>query len=505
MIGPRSCRALAAECAGLTVLGPDPLITGLSADSRQLAPGFLFAALPGVRTSGGHFVQAALAAGAVAILHDGTLTLPPEITQLLHPEPRHALAWLAAAFQGHPSRQMTPIAITGTNGKTSTAAMIEAILHHRGDRVGVIGTTGIRYPGFNLANPLTTPDPIALQAHLRAMADGQCTAVVMEASSHALDQYRTAGITWQVAVFTHLTRDHLDYHGSERAYFESKAALFLRDAPASAVIGIAEPWGQELARRCVGRLPVATFCLADPEDGQASQEPTRAGVQRFYAEQLALSWQESRFLLRTEGETVAISLPGPGRFNVANALAAAAACWQLGVPGTIIAEGLRHFHPAPGRMETLHCGQPFAVVVDYAHTPDALERVLHSARTLTKGRILTVFGCGGERDTGKRPLMGQIAARLSEWSIVTDDNPRAEDPEAIRQAVLRDCRAEAGQVAEIPDRAQAIAHALALAAPDDTVLIAGKGHETVQITAAGVHPFDDRQTARACLAQMGFA
>ncbi|MEO5353982.1 MAG: UDP-N-acetylmuramoyl-L-alanyl-D-glutamate--2,6-diaminopimelate ligase [Magnetococcus sp. XQGC-1] len=504
-----SCRTLAAGCDGLVVHGPDSMITGISADSRHIAPGFLFAALPvlrteGAHTAGEHFVPAALAAGAVAILHDGRLTsLPDHITQLIHPEPRYALAMLTAAFYGHPSRQMTMLAITGTNGKTSTAAMIEAILSHLpGQRVGVIGTTGVRHPGFSLPSPLTTPDPVALHTHLRAMADNRCTAVVMEVSSHALDQHRATGIAWQVAIFTHLTRDHLDYHGTEEHYFASKAALFLRDAPASAVIGVDDAWGQELARRCAERMPMYTFRMHCPGMGTTTQAPS--GLFSFCPDAIELSWQGSRFLLRTPDGPLEIFLPGPGRFNVANAMAAAAACWQLGIPGEEIAAGLRQFSPAPGRMESIQAGQPFAVVVDYAHTPDALARLLHSTRALTKGRIITVFGCGGDRDAGKRPLMGAVAARLGELTIVTDDNPRSEPPSAIRQAVLTGCREESGQAEEVADRAQAIAYALSLAQPGDAVVIAGKGHETVQITAAGTHPFDDRQVARESLARMGF-
>lgn len=508
MIAPSSCQSLAACCAGLVMRGPDSVITGASADSRQILPGSLFAALPGTSTSGTHYVQAALAAGAVAVLHDGTLDLPVEVTQLIHPKPRYALALLAAALYGHPARQIKNlVAITGTNGKTSTAAMIEAILSHQpGERVGVVGTTGIRHPGFQIANPLTTPDPITLHKQLRAMADNRCTTVVMEVSSHALDQYRTAGLPWQVAVFTHLTRDHLDYHKTEQAYFDSKAALFLRDAPAKAVIGIEEPWGQSLAQRCAERMPVATFRMTAPTTGEAKPEGagSSATVYPFYADRIQLSWQASRFLLHTPEEILAIDLPGAGLFNVANALAAGATCWHLGLPGSAIVAGLRQFRPAPGRMETILAGQPFAVVVDYAHTPDALERLLRTTRTLTKGRIITVFGCGGDRDTGKRSLMGRVAARLGAWTIVTDDNPRSEDPQAIRQAILQGCRQESGQVEEVPDRAQAIARAVALARPDDALLIAGKGHETVQITAHGSQPFDDIKTARHCLAERGW-
>lgn len=510
---------LAAHCAGLVMSGPEQRVTGLTADSRQVRPGFIFAALSGSRTSGHHFVQAALHAGASAILHDGTLSLAAEVTQLRHRQPRQALAYLAAAFHGHPAREMTMIAITGTNGKTSTAAMIEAILSVQGAgglkeeraRIGVIGTTGIRYPNrlgtaqIIHENPLTTPDPVSLHRHLRAMADQQCTAVVVEVSSHALAQQRTAGISWRVAVFTNLTRDHLDYHGSEQAYFDSKATLFLPEAqrshpadgkeyPDMAVIGTDDPWGEKLANHCKDVMPVWTFRSHD-----------QALYADFRAREVALSWQSSRFRLIMPEEAVDLCLPCAGHFNVANALAAAATCRSLGVRSEVIAQGLQRFRPAPGRMEPIHAGQPFAVVVDYAHTPDALERLLYSARLLTKtGRILTVFGCGGERDRGKRAMMGQRAARLGDLCIITDDNPRSEDPAAIRQEILRGCQQASGHTLEIPDRTRAIAHALQQATPGDAVLIAGKGHEKVQIMADGSHPFDDLQVARNHLRKMGF-
>ena len=518
----QSCRVLAASCAHVTLSGPDQTVTGLTADSRQVRPGFIFAALPGSRTSGNLFVQDALKAGATVILHDGTLSLPENVTQLQHDQPRYALALMSAAFHGHPARAMTMIAITGTNGKTSTTAMIEAILSmeqtdsNQKQRVGVIGTTGIRYPNIlgttetiHDSRPLTTPDPVTLHHHLRVMADNRCSVVVMEVSSHALDQQRTAGIPWRVAVFTNLTRDHLDYHGSQQAYFDSKASLFLPNEPNEpnepqqkieypcpqiAVIGTDDPWGKKLAQSCTLNMPVWTF-------GMDSLEADT----HFRASDIVLSWQESRFRLITPEETVDICLPSAGHFNVANALAAAATCWQLGVRGAAIARGLRCFHAVPGRMESIRRGQSFAVVVDYAHTPDALKRLLYNARLLTKqGRIITLFGCGGDRDTGKRAIMGQLAARLGEYSIITDDNPRSEDPAAIRQAILHGCRQESGHAMEIPDRALAIAQALELATPGDAVLIVGKGHETVQITASGTHPFDDAQTAHDHLTRMGF-
>ena len=352
---------------------------------------------------------------------------------------------------------------------------------------------------------LTTPDPVTLHRTLRVMADRGCSVVIMEVSSHALAQHRTTGIPWQVAVFTHLTRDHLDYHGSERAYFESKASLFLphsvagvvgrerEGVPRAAVIGTEGSWGRALWNRCASFMPVWAFGLAE----SGGQGP-------FSAHDLVLSWQGSRFrLMLPDDASVDVVLPSIGRFNVSNALAASAACWQLGCRGEAIVRGLQHFSPPPGRMEPISCGQPFAVVVDYAHTPDALERVLNNARLLTqRGRIITVFGCGGARDRGKRAIMGQLAARLSDYSVITDDNPRTEDPAAIRRAILEGCRQEVGQTVEIADRALAIGHALQQARPNDAVLIVGKGHEAVQIMADGTHPFDDAQVARGFLASL---
>ncbi|MBF0096544.1 MAG: UDP-N-acetylmuramoyl-L-alanyl-D-glutamate--2,6-diaminopimelate ligase [Magnetococcales bacterium] len=500
MLISQSCYTLAATCDGVRWLGPDAHINGLCADSRQIRPGALFAALSGSHTSGSRFVEQALAAGAVAVLHDGSLSLPDSLCQIIHPEPRVALALLAAAFYGQPSRTMTMLAITGTNGKTSTAAMIEAILKQQEpyrERVGVIGTTGIRGPGIDQPNPLTTPDPVALQASLQQLQNAGCRAVVMEVSSHALEQRRTAGIFWQVALFTHLTRDHLDYHGTEAAYFASKAALFTRDQPARAVIGIDDPWGVALAEQCHAKMPMVTFQHSCPP---ASANPTP----HFCASQVQLSWQASRFQLHGPDGQIAITLPSPGRFNVANAVAAAATCWQLGIPLAAIQSGLANFQPAPGRMQTIQAGQPFAVLIDYAHTPDALERLLLSTRHLTAGRMIVLFGCGGDRDRGKRPLMGAIAARLADHLLITDDNPRSEDPSAIRQEVLAGCRSTNKPTEEIADREQAIRHALTLAQPGDALLLVGKGHERVQITANGSFPFDDAEIARLCLAEKGY-
>ncbi len=494
--------SLTAACPGTKYQGMNYRIAGIHADSRAIGPGFIFAALQGLQNDGRRFIPQALSAGAVAILYDGqplpetiAKSIPAHITHLHHADPRLALAHLAAAFYGHPGRQIKTIAITGTNGKTTVAAMIESILNAHGQRVGVVGTTGIRHPGVLKPNPLTTPDPVAFQSCLREMSDNRCDAVVVEVSSHALDQQRTSGTPWQVALFTNLSRDHLDYHTTENTYFEAKARLFLEQKPKIAVINGADPWGQKLANLCQNQHPgwhqppVTRF-----------GEGTNQAKMDFSAQGIALSWQQTRFDLNTPGETIPIALPAAGRFNVENALAAAAVCWQLGMREGEIVQGLDRFQPPPGRMETIHAGQPFAVVIDFAHTPDALERLLTSARELTPdGRIITVFGCGGNRDPGKRQPMGQIASRLGDLAIITDDNPRQEEPTQIRHTILRGCLESGGRCLEIPNRKTAITHALDAAYPGDAVLITGKGHEHQQITASGRFPFDDAQIARTYL------
>ncbi|MBF0181776.1 MAG: UDP-N-acetylmuramoyl-L-alanyl-D-glutamate--2,6-diaminopimelate ligase [Magnetococcales bacterium] len=477
------------------LVGQDREITGLTADSRRVTPGTLFAALSGTRDDGVRHVDQALAAGAVAILHDGGASLGENIPQWIHPEPRLALALAAAAWHGHPARRMRMAAVTGSNGKTTVAAMVEAILRQAGIPAGVIGTTGIRYPGTEIVTGMTTPDPITLHHALSAMLTGGCRAVVAEVSSHALSQRRCAGIRWDAAAFTNLSRDHLDYHGSMEAYWQAKLRLFCdQPHPGTAIVNLDDPRGRELADACPGLgVPLLGFALED-----------RTGA-AFVALDLDMAWQRNRFRMTTPGRTLEIALGTGGRFNIANALTAAAIGWSLGVGEEGIEEGLRAFRPVKGRLETINAGQPFTVIVDFAHTPDALERLLVTAGEITPhGRRLLLFGCGGERDAGKREMMGRIAGKNANLTILTDDNPRSEDPEGIRQAVLTGLRGTAGACVQIPSRDEAIAHALAQAMPGDVVLIAGKGHETEQITANGSHPFDDAQTARRHLARMGF-
>ncbi|MBF0340657.1 MAG: UDP-N-acetylmuramoyl-L-alanyl-D-glutamate--2,6-diaminopimelate ligase [Magnetococcales bacterium] len=480
--------------SGLRANGADVEILALTADSRNVTPGALFAALSGSRENGGHFIDRAMEAGAVAVLHDGSRVLEG-IPAIIHPQPRIVLAEMAAAWHGHPADGLKMIGITGSNGKTTVAAMVEGILGAADLPTGVIGTTGTRHPGGGQPPSLTTPDPITFHATLAQMRAHGCQAAVAEVSSHALTQHRTAGICWQAAAFTNLSRDHLDYHGTMEAYWQAKERLFVESpAPQAAIVNLDDPKGRELAATCEQRgMIVLGFSL--------EHHP----LARFRAESVALAWQQSRFRLVTPREELPIALPAAGRCNVANALTAAALCWSLGVGAASIQAGLNRFQPVRGRLEPIRQGQPFTVIVDFAHTPDALERLLNTAREIAPGaRRLLVFGCGGERDAGKRAMMGAIAGRLAHETVVTDDNPRSEDPRSIRQAIRSGLEAAGGRFAEIPARDQAIGAALEMAREGDVVLIAGKGHETQQITAAGATPFDDAQIARDHLTRLGY-
>ncbi|MBF0358651.1 MAG: UDP-N-acetylmuramoyl-L-alanyl-D-glutamate--2,6-diaminopimelate ligase [Magnetococcales bacterium] len=479
----------------LTVTGPDISINAITADSRQVKPGTLFAALPGSKIDGTRFIPQAIDAGASGILVADSYQehIPADIAQFRHPDPRLALAHLAGAFYNHPGKKLKLIAITGTNGKTTVAAMLEAILTIANEPVGIIGTTGIRWPNHQQKNPLTTPDPIALQATLAQMVEANCKFAILEVSSHALTQHRVAGLAFASAIFTNLSRDHLDYHGSQKDYFRAKASLFIDNQPPFAVINIDDPHGVELYKLCHKSTKKISFSLTDNSFD-------------LHAVDIKLSGQGTNFLLTTATETVPVNLPTVGRFNVANALAAAGAGLALGISSKTIAKGLNSFHSQPGRMQSIYKGQPFGVIVDFAHTPDALENLILATREISNGRIITLFGCGGDRDRGKRPLMGKISAKLSDLVILTDDNPRSEDPNTILEEILDGCLTVSGgaQVVKKSSRTEAIDYALAQAKSGDTVLIAGKGHETYQITATGTHPYDDHQTAIDGLLKLGY-
>ncbi len=479
---------------GPLILTPpgDPDIRGLTADSRDVRPGFLFAALAGSRVDGRGFVDDAVARGAVAVLTDDparfaalTQRAPP-VRVIFDTNPRRRLARMASRFYA-PQPEML-VAVTGTNGKTSVTVFTRQIWQRLGRRAASLGTIGIVGPDFEHPGALTTPDPVALHRELQMLARGGIDHVALEASSHGLDQFRLDGLDLGAAAFTNLTRDHLDYHKSMDAYFDAKARLFTELLPpdGSAVLNIDVAEGRRLAALCRqrGQSVIAFGAAADADLRLEAARPLNAG-------------QELR--LRVFGQTREFILPLVGAFQASNALAALGLAIATGAPVEQALDALPTLAGVPGRLQhvaTHPNGAP--VIVDYAHTPDALETVLTALRAHCRGRLVIVFGCGGDRDAGKRPQMGAIAERLADRVIITDDNPRSEDPAAIRRAI----RAAAPKAEEVGDRAAAIRRGLALLAPGDLLLLAGKGHERGQIVAGVTHPFDDAVVARTAVAEL---
>jgi UDP-N-acetylmuramoyl-L-alanyl-D-glutamate--2,6-diaminopimelate ligase len=465
----------------------DPVIAGLSSDSRAVRPGFLFAALPGSKVDGSQFIGDAVARGAVAVLAVPGTTLPAGtegIVLIEDAEPRRRLSRMAAAFFG---RQPAVVAaVTGTNGKTSTVQFTRQIWSRLGHKAGCLGTLGITAPGLDRYGSLTTPDTVGLHQVLAELADAGVDHLAMEASSHGLDQYRLDGVVLTAAGFTNLTRDHLDYHGSMDAYAAAKALLFSRVLPAdgAAVLNAEEPASADFALICAGRGQR----ILDYGTG-ASAIALRNLVPLPHGQHLTLD------ILGTRHE---IDLPLAGRFQCMNALCALGLVIGSGADVAQAVAALEHLEGVRGRLEqvaTHPAGAP--IYVDYAHTPDALETVLKALRPHTAGRLVVVFGCGGDRDRGKRPVMGDLARRLADTVIVTDDNPRSEIPAEIRREALAGCP----DALEIGDRALAIHTAVSGLGPDDLLVIAGKGHEQGQIVGSEVRPFDDAQTARAAVAE----
>lgn len=489
---------------------PETWIAGLSCDSRRVAPGDLFVALHGERLDGAEFVAQARARGAAAVAiaeqRVGRIELDARCPLVACAVPRELVADAAAELAGHPSRALTMVAVTGTSGKTTTSYLLEAIFTAAGRTAGVVGTIEYRFAGHHEAAALTTPDAIELQALLARMRAEGTSHVAMEASSHALALDRLRCTALDAAVFTNFSRDHLDYHGDMEHYFAAKARLFRELLPASgkssfAVLAADDP--QVLSLRGELSVPVVTF----GERGDVRCEG-------LVADRTGL---RGTLLLGTQSVPLHSRLIGAP--HLANILAAAATAWRLGMSPAAISAGIERCAAVPGRLETVHAGQPFDVVVDYAHKPDALECTLSSLRTLTRGRLIVVFGCGGDRDAGKRPLMGAIAARLADLTIVTSDNPRTEDPMAIISAIEEGVRREGrtpvaqealGQTGHevgyvvVPERRAAVRRAIEVAQAGDVVMIAGKGHEDYQIVGTAKHHLDDREEARAALAARGY-
>ncbi|HET7306708.1 MAG TPA: UDP-N-acetylmuramoyl-L-alanyl-D-glutamate--2,6-diaminopimelate ligase [Gammaproteobacteria bacterium] len=475
-------------------------IAGVALDSREVATGGLFLACRGTQRHGLEFLDAALARGAAAVAWEpaeGLAPLAPKGVALVAvPNLGRHVSEIAARFYGEPSRALDVIGVTGTNGKSSTVLMTAEALTALATPAGVIGTLGAGRPGQLTESGLTTPDAVAVQRLLARMRDDGAAAVAMEASSHGLDQGRVEAVHFRVAVFTNLTRDHLDYHGSERAYAEAKARLFAWPGLGAAVLNLDDPLGRELFDRLDSKVAAIGYTLTG----------RRAPHGRTLAAQVATGANGVELDIYGDWGRARVKSPLIGRFNAANLLAVLGALLALDKPFDAAAASLANVHAAPGRMECF--GGPDdvkprpLVIVDYAHTPDALDKVLAAAREHARGRVLAVFGCGGDRDRGKRPLMAKIAACYADISIVTDDNPRTENPAAIVAEILAGFPADATVQVE-HDRRRAIAAALAEARPGDAVVVAGKGHETYQIVGNEHRPFDDREVVRALLAGEG--
>ncbi|TNY28359.1 UDP-N-acetylmuramoyl-L-alanyl-D-glutamate--2,6-diaminopimelate ligase [Thermomonas haemolytica] len=474
-------------------LSAELAITGLVQDSREVRPGDAFVAIGGFGAHGLHFADAAKAAGAAAVLYEPPAPddLPAPADAIPVPGLRARMGALADTFHGHPSAAMATVGVTGTNGKTSTVQLLAQAWTLRGQKAGTLGTLGAGIWPKAVPTGFTTPLVLRLHALLAELRDEGASAVAMEVSSHALDQGRVDGVHFDVAVFTNLTRDHLDYHGDMARYGAAKAKLFDWPGLRAAAVNLDDAFGRELFAAVQGKVRALGF---------SSRGAPGASVR---AEELVLDAGGIGFLLHAGGQAHPVRSPLLGRFNVDNLLGVATTLFALDMAPALIAETLSQLLPVDGRMNRLGGapGQPL-VVVDYAHTPDALEQALASLRAHAAGRLVCVFGCGGERDTGKRPQMAAIAERLADVVIVTDDNPRGEDGDAIVADILAGFLAPQAVVVQ-RDRATAIASAIAQAAPGDVVLVAGKGHEPYQEIAGVKHPFEDAAVARECLRRRG--
>jgi UDP-N-acetylmuramoyl-L-alanyl-D-glutamate--2,6-diaminopimelate ligase len=483
---------------GSRVRGADVAVAGVAIGSRSVLPGDLFVAAPGRRAHGAAFAADAAAAGAVAVLTDadGAALLPPDLPAIVCPDVRAAAGPVAARVYGDPAEALGILGVTGTSGKTTTTFFLRAGLQAEGRFPALIGTVATLIGDDSVSTGFTTPEAPDVQALLAVMRERGVTDVAMEVSSHALRLGRVGGISFAVGGFTNLSEEHLDFHTSMEDYFDAKAALF--DASRHAVVVIDDAWGRRLADRLAARGVPLTTVAATP------------GSRADWTVETVEVTADGRTAFRAVGPGGAVpaGCAVPGSYNVTNVLVALAMLDAHGVPPAAAAPAIAQA-TVPGRMERIDAGQPFLAVVDYSHKPAAVAGALAALRPLTAGRLIIVLGCGGDRDTAKRPVMGEIAARDADLFIVTDDNPRSEDPAAIRRAMLdgasRVAAAERAEVVEVGDRRAAIAAALATAGPGDTVLVAGKGHETGQEIAGVVTPFDDREVLRGCLTGAGSA
>ncbi|MFD9125206.1 UDP-N-acetylmuramoyl-L-alanyl-D-glutamate--2,6-diaminopimelate ligase [Kitasatospora sp. NPDC059571] len=469
-------------------------VTGITHDSRAVRPGDVYVAFPGANHHGAAFAGKAVQAGAVAVLTDpagAELAADAGVPLLLVDNVRGAMGRLAAAVYGRPSEQLLMIGLTGTNGKTTTSYLVEAGLRGAELLPGVIGTVEMRVGSERIKSERTTPESTDLHAVLAVMRERGADAVVMEVSSHALVFGRVDGVLYDVALFNNLTPEHLDFHPDMEDYYRAKARLFQTDKARRGVANLDDAYGRRLAGEAP--IPMTTFSARGDEDAD------------WRAVDVQLGPAGSTFrVLGPDGASADASVPLPGPFNVANALGAITALVTAGIPLAAAVAGVASSSGVPGRLERVDAGQPYVAVVDYAHKPDALRAVLESLREVTKGRLHVVVGCGGDRDPFKRGPMGAIAARIADTAVLTSDNPRSEDPLVILTAMLAGAaevpETERGDVLVVPDRAEAIALAVARAHAGDTVLVAGKGHEVGQYAHGEVRPFDDREVLREAIA-----
>ncbi len=460
-------------------------IAALCSNSREKTADALFFCIPGARFDAHDYAPQAVENGCVALVVDHFVDV--DVPQVKVSSVRGGMSRMAAAFYGHPAAQMRLVGVTGTKGKTTTTYMIKSILEQAGMKVGLIGTTGNMIGEKRIASNYTTPDPIDLQRDLKAMLEQGVQAVVMEVSAHAIDMFRLDGLTFEVGAYTNLSQDHLDYFGTMEKYFECKKHFFTSGMVKNAILNVDEETSVHILRDI--EVPHLTFGIAAAAD--------------LFARDIEISETGVAFELKLQGmHALPISLHMTGMFNVYNAIAAASCAMVLGISHEDIKAGLEGIQNVPGRIEMLPTGTPYRVILDYAHAPDALDNILRTCREFTRGRLIALFGCGGDRDKGKRPIMGRIGGELADLCILTSDNPRNEDPMAILAAVEEGIRETDCEYVVIENRREAIRHALAIGREGDVIALCGKGHETYQEIKGVKHDFDEKVVVAELLSEM---
>lgn len=457
-------------------------VTGLVCDSRKVKKGDLYFCLPGLRVDGHNFAKAAADAGAAALVVERKLLV--DLPQVLVEDARAAMSYMAQCFYGYPAGEMHGVGITGTKGKTTTSFLVRAIARHAGHKVGLMGTVCTYIGEEEEPASLTTPDPIDVQSLLRRMKDAGCDFYVMEVSAHALDLRKLVGMKFDQGIFTNFSQDHLDYFGTMETYRRAKEKFFDPFYIGHAVVNADDEAGKYM----LGRVPATTYGVSIPADAYANEiEILESGVS------YRLHWKDV---------VLPLHLHISGIFNVYNSMAAAVACLEMGISPEDVKAGLESVTVVPGRIEPLPTHTPYRVILDYAHSPASLESILKTIRQFTRGRLICVFGCGGGRDKEKRPIMGEISGRLADFSVLTSDNPRLEDPMDILRAIEEGIKRTTGPYVVIENRREAIRYAMQMGQPGDVIVLAGKGHETYQDIGGQKHPFDEKVVVREILAEM---